>query len=214
MLRRGNRFVLPYLILLLGLCFTLLVYHYFSKLTHEQDRITFDRSVQEIHDQVRLRIATSTTLLRSATGLFAASQTVNADEFRRFVQQIELEKNYPGILGIGFSRHFPAAEKADVIAEMRRQRITNFNIWPTDPPRNEYNAIVYLEPATTPNQKAIGFDMGTEQIRRLAMGAARDSGNPVASGRVRLIQERDFEVKQAGFLVYAPVYRPGAAVSN
>ena len=67
------RGVLPYLILLLGFCFTLLVYYYFSKLTLEQDRINFDRSVQEIQDQLRLRVATSTTLLRSGTGLFAAS---------------------------------------------------------------------------------------------------------------------------------------------
>jgi signal transduction histidine kinase/CheY-like chemotaxis protein len=214
MLRRGNRFVLPYLILLLGLCFTLLVYHYFSKLIHEQDHITFERSVQEIHDQVELRIATSTTLLRAATGLFAASQTVNADEFERFVEQIELEKNYPGILGIGYSRYFTAADKAGVIAEMRRQGVTNFNIWPTDPPRNEYNAIVHLEPATGPNKKAIGFDMATEEIRRHAMAAARDSGKPVASRRVTLLQEHDFEVKQAGFLIYAPVYRHGAPVSN
>ena len=62
-----NRIVLPYLILLLGFCFTVLVYYFFSKLTTEQDRIRFDRAVQEIQDQVQLRIATSTTLLRALT---------------------------------------------------------------------------------------------------------------------------------------------------
>jgi hypothetical protein len=41
-----NRVLLPYLILLLGLCFTLVVYYYFYKLTYEQDRIRFDSSVQ------------------------------------------------------------------------------------------------------------------------------------------------------------------------
>ena len=56
---RGRVFI-PYVILLLGFCFTLLVYHYFSKLTYEQDEIRFERSVQEIQDQVRLRIETST----------------------------------------------------------------------------------------------------------------------------------------------------------
>ena len=101
---RGSRVLLPYLILLLGFCFTLLVYYYFSKLTYEQDQIRFERSVQEIQDEVRLRIATSITLLRAGTGLFAASNTVDAREFERFVQQIELQKNYPGVQGIGFSR--------------------------------------------------------------------------------------------------------------
>src|ERR1043165_621465 len=106
-----SRGILPYLILLLGFCFTLLVYHYFSKLTYEQDRMRFDRAVQQIEDRLHTRIETSTTLLRAATGLFAASDVVQADEFARFVEQIELDKNYPGVQGIGYSRRFSAADK-------------------------------------------------------------------------------------------------------
>ncbi len=208
LLSRGNRVILPYLILVLGFCFTLLVYYYFSKLTREQDRISFDRTVQEIQDQIRLRIATSITLLHSGTGLFAASDAVTTREFDRFVQQMDLEKNYPGVLGVGFSRRFSAAEKDAVIADMERQRIAGFHIWPSDPPRNEYNAILYLQPATEPNKKAIGYDMGTEAVRRQAMDAARDSGEPTASGRVILVQGRE------GFLIYVPVYRKGAQLDT
>src|SRR3982751_1895915 len=116
---RGSRVFLPYLILLLGFCFTLLVYHYFSKLTYEQDRMRFDRAVQQIEDRLRTRIETSTTLLRAGTGLFAASEIVQADEFARFVEQIELDKNYPGVQGIGYSVRFPAADKAKVVVEMQ-----------------------------------------------------------------------------------------------
>jgi CHASE1-domain containing sensor protein len=126
----GYRVVLPYLILLLGFCFTLLVYYYFSKLTFEQDRIRFERSVQEIQDQVRLRIATSITLLRAGTGLFAASDSVDAREFERFIHQIELHKNYPGVQGIGYAFRFPANEKANVIARMQREGVTGFKIQP------------------------------------------------------------------------------------
>src|ERR1044071_1160834 len=95
LLSRGNRTIMPYLILVLGFCFTLLVYYFFSKLTHEQDQINFDRTVQEIQDQIRLRTETSIALLRAGTGLFAASNNVTAKEFERFVEPIELGKNYP-----------------------------------------------------------------------------------------------------------------------
>ncbi len=215
-LSRGNRVLLPYLILLLGLCFTLIVYYYFSKLTLEQDKINFDRMVQQIEDRVRLRVATSITLLRSGTGLFAASDSVEAREFERFVQQIEVDKNYPGIQGVGFSRRFTAVEKASVIAEMKRQGVSDFRVWPDKPPRSDYSAIIYLQPATTRNQLAVGFDMGTEPVRRQAMEDARDSGNPTASGRVQLVQEKDVSDadKQSGFLIYVPVYRKGAPVST
>jgi signal transduction histidine kinase/CHASE1-domain containing sensor protein/ActR/RegA family two-component response regulator len=184
-----SRRILPYLILLLGFCFTFVVYHYFSKLTVEQDRSRFDRSVQEIQDKVKLRIATSIALLRAGTGLFAASDSVEASEFKRFVQQIELEKNYKGVLGIGFARRFGEGEKAPVV-------------------------ILYLEPANAPNKSAIGFDMATEPVRRRAMEAARDSGNPTASGQVELVQERNLDSKQNGFLIYAPVYRNGAQLNT
>jgi len=216
LLSRGNRFLLPYLILLLGFCFTLLVYYYFSKLTLEQDKSNFARQVQEIQDQIRLRLETSITLLRSGTGLFAASDSVEAHEFERFVQQIELEKNYPGVQGIGFSRRFSAAEKASVLAEMKRQGVRNFKIWPDEPPRTEINSIVYLQPANPRNQLAVGFDMATEPVRRQAMEGARDSGNPTASGRVQLVQEKDVPDpdKQSGFLIYVPVYRNGAPDST
>ncbi len=206
-LSRGNRATLPYLILLLGFCFTVLVYYYFSKLAQEQDQINFERSVQQIQDQIRLRIETSIALLRSGTGLFAASDNVTSYEFRRFIDQIELEKNYPGVLGIGFAQRFSAGEKAIVIADMQRQRVTDFHVSPADPPRHEYIAILYLEPENDANKAAIGFDMATEEVRRQAMESARDSGNPTASGRVTLVQERELQNKQEGFLIYVPVYR-------
>jgi signal transduction histidine kinase/CHASE1-domain containing sensor protein/ActR/RegA family two-component response regulator len=184
-----SRRILPYLILLLGFCFTFVVYHYFSKLTVEQDRSRFDRSAQEIQDKVRLRIATSIALLRAGTGLFAASDSVQPNEFKRFVQQIELEKNYKGVLGIGFARRINEARKEQIV-------------------------ILYLEPANAPNKSAISFDMATEPVRRRAMEAARDSGNPTASGKVELVQERNLSSKQNGFLIYAPVYRNGAQLNS
>jgi signal transduction histidine kinase/CHASE1-domain containing sensor protein/ActR/RegA family two-component response regulator len=214
LLSRGNRTIMPYLILVLGFCFTLLVYYYFSKLTQEQDRINFDRTAQEIQDQIRLRIETSIALLRSGTGLFAASDNVTTKEFERFVKQIELDKNYPGVLGIGFGLRFSAHEKANVIADMQRQGVTDFHVSPADPPRSEYIAILYLQPQSDANKAAIGFDMASNDVRRQAMEAARDSGQPKASGRVTLVQEHELRENQPGFLIYVPVYRKNGQVNT
>src|SRR6185503_13684961 len=113
-------------------------------------------------------------------GLFGASNDVSAHEFERFVRSIELEKNYPGIQGIGFSRLLRPNERDALIAGMREQGFSDFRIWP-DQPRDEYNAIVYLQPMNNRNHIAIGYDMSTESVRREAMYAARDSGKPTAS---------------------------------
>src|SRR5688572_12108818 len=111
--------------------------------------------VQEVQDQIKLRIATSITLLRAATGLFAASDRVNAGEFERFVHQIELEKNYKGVQGIGYARRFRADEMANIIARMDREKVANFKISPAEPPRDEYTVILYLQPLTPANNRAV-----------------------------------------------------------
>jgi signal transduction histidine kinase/CHASE1-domain containing sensor protein/ActR/RegA family two-component response regulator len=210
---RRHRIFLPYLILLVGLAFTSIVYYYFSKLTLEQDQSRFQKNVQELRDRIRLKVETSITLLRAGTGLFAASDEVAPIEFYRFVQQLDLQKNYPGIQGIGFSKRFKQAEKDDLVRQMRQKVREDFNIQP-DGPRDEYTAIIYLYPPDNRNQKAIGFDMFSDPVRRQAMEEARDTSLPAASGRVRLVQEPDNDKEQPGFLIYAPVYRNGASLNS
>lgn len=209
---RRHRILLPYLILLVGLAFTVVVYYYFSKLTFEQDHSRFQKNVQELHDRIRLKVETSITLLRSGTGLFAASDEVAAVEFHRFVQQMDLQKNYPGIQGIGFSRSFKPAEKDALVRKMRESVREDFHVWP-DHPREEYTAIIYLYPPGNRNEKAIGYDMFEDPVRRQAMEQARDTGTPAASGRVRLVQDSEDE-EQSAFLIYAPVYRNGASLDS
>src|SRR5262245_49286001 len=202
---RRFRLVLPYMILMLGLLCTLIVSYYFSKLSADQDQVRFDNSTQEINARVRTRIQTSIALLRAGTGLFAASEDVAANEFARFVDQIELQKNYPGTQGIGFSLRLNPSEVSALVDRMKRQGISDFKIHP-DYPRSEYHTIIYLQPQDHRNQVAIGYDMFTEGVRRQAMEQAANSGLPTASGKVELVQETDAQ-KQSGFLIYAPVYR-------
>jgi PAS domain S-box-containing protein len=204
--------ILPYLILAVGLSFTFFVSFYFSKLATLQDQTRFENQVQEINDRLNTRIQTCIALLRAGTGLFAASDEVAANEFDAFVQSIELQKNYPGIQGIGYSQRLLPEERDALIERMKNAGIDDFHLWPTEP-RAEYNAIIYIQPLDNRNHVAIGYDMATEPVRRQAMETARDSGAPTASGRVILVQEPKTH-EQYGFLIYAPVYRHRADTST
>ena len=171
-----------------------------------EDQSRFRNSVQEVDDRIKARLQTSIALLRAGTGLFAASNDVSVIEFNKFIEQIQLQKNYPGIQGIGFSQKFTNREKPDVIASVRRAGLADFSIWPAEPVRDEYHGIIYLQPQDHRNKKAFGYDMFTDAVRRQAMEAARDTGVPTASGKVVLVQEDD-PPQSSGFLIYAPVYR-------
>src|SRR5690606_25731775 len=79
--------------------------------------------------------------------------------------------------------------------------------------RDIYTTIVFLEPTDRRNLKAVGYDMFSEPVRRRAMEEARDSGKPILSGAVNLVQDADnsFEV---GFNLYLAVYQGRAEVET
>src|SRR5690606_29577498 len=113
----------------------------------------------------------------------------------------------PGIQGIGFSQWLREDEREALIRQARADGLADFDLWPTGD-RDDYTAIIYLEPNDWRNRRALGYDMFSEPVRREAMSRARDLGQPAVSGRVRLVQETNESV-QHGFLMYLPVYPRG-----
>jgi signal transduction histidine kinase len=177
-----------------------------------RDRARFDNAVQTASDRIQSRLDTYVAMLLAGRGLFAANPEVTSAEFQLFVRELEIPRRYPGVQGIGFSMSVPPEELVSVEEAMVKKGVADFRIWP-DTPRDELHAIVFLEPLDRRNAAALGFDMGTEPVRHEAMTRARDSGEPAASGRVILVQEIEGET-QAGFLIYAPVYRGGVVPSS
>jgi PAS domain S-box-containing protein len=207
-----SRSWIPYGVLGGALIVTFVATLYVHRTTQAKDRARFENSVRQVSTTLRNRLDTHVALLRAGTGLFAASISVEPDEFRKFVSQLDLPNHYPGIQGIGFSRRLQPDDRKQLIEQMRKAGNPDFKIWP-EGDRSEYHTIIYLEPSDQRNQAAIGFDMTSEPVRRAAMERARDTGATTASGRVTLVQEIE-EPKQPGFLIYAPVYRNGAKVDT
>ncbi|PZU54916.1 MAG: histidine kinase [Thauera sp.] len=171
----------------------------------------FDSEVDKVVAQLRRRMVAHEEILRGAAGLVRASREVTRDEWHDYVNELNLERNYPGILGVGLTVRVPAADKASHEAAIRRQ-MPDYAIKP-DTPRAEYHSILFLAPLNERNRRAIGFDMNSEPIRSAAMSRARDIGDVALSGRVVLVQEGKDGV-QPGFLLYYPVYARGVAVDT
>ncbi|MCK6545396.1 CHASE domain-containing protein [Myxococcota bacterium] len=169
-----------------------------------RDRARFDQVCEETLARIVGRMGRYEALLMGASGLFAASDEVSAKEFAVYVERLEMAEHFPGTQGVGFTQRLLPDELDEFLATERRTR-PDYRVWP-EGPRAEYHTIRYLEPGDRRNRAAIGYDMHTEETRRAAMDAARDSACVVASGRVTLVQEIDSE-KQPGFLLYHPVYR-------
>jgi len=62
--------------------------------------------------------------------------------------------------------------------------------------------VQFIQPITD-NRAAIGFDLTSEDSRRVALVTARETGRMVATAAINLVQEQD---DQKGLLVFAPLY--------
>ena len=170
----------------------------------QQAEAQFQDKVTSFTNKLVSRTQIYVNALEAAKGLFASSENVDRVEWKTYVDTIQIQKNYPGIQGMGYSIFVSAAEEAQHITNIRAQGFPEYRIHPqtnNDPK----TAIIYLEPFDIRNQQAFGFDMYQEPTRRLALQLARDTGTAQLSGRITLVQEIDEDV-QPGFLIYVPFY--------
>jgi signal transduction histidine kinase len=208
-----RRELVPYLALLATLTVTAAAGRYAYLTGVREDQLRFESAADEICDAIVNKLDSYVAMLLGGAGLFAASEEVTRDDFSAYVQRLEVDRRYPGIQGIGFSRLIGPADRDEVLAELQRT-VPGARFWP-DQFAGDFNAIVYLEPEDQLNRRAMGYDMASESVRGEAMGRARDSGAPAASGKVRLVQEGpDAGDAQAGFLIYVPVYRDGTVPAS
>lgn len=198
---------LPWFVLGVSLAVTAVATWAALATVHGRIDARFASSVQSTRDRVQGRLDTYVALLQATAGLFAASRDVSRDEFHDYAARLRVRDRYPGIQGIGYSHRVAPSAIPALEHRMRAQGDSTFHVWPEDV-RAEYHSILYLEPLDRRNQAAIGYDMFTDATRREAMSRARDVGGPALSGRVQLVQEID-ERKQAGFLIYVPIYKGG-----
>lgn len=146
-------------------------------------------------------------ILRGGAALFESSEEVTREEWFNFTRKLQASDSVVGVQGIGFARLITPAELEARVAAVRAEGFPDYRLWPAGE-RVLYTAIEYLEPFSGRNLRAFGYDMFSEPVRRAAMERARDTGMATLSGRVELVQETG-EHRQAGTLMYVPVYRAG-----
>lgn len=192
-----------FFILILGVICTLVFAIYANQAALSKEEIQFSNFSQRTRETLLNELDTYIALLRSGSGLLETDEGTSVEEFRTFVNKLGLRERYPGVQGLGYARAIPPSELNAFTAEMRTV-YPDFALTPNYV-REQYFGIVYIEPLDERNRAVVGFDMSTEAIRWEAMQRARDTGQPSATGKVRLLQETDTD-QQAGFLIYTPIY--------
>ncbi len=152
-----------------------------------------------------------THMLDGLAGLHAANGTLTREQFKSFYSR-SLE-SIGGIQAVSWNpvvypegrESYERATQAEGFKDFKiTERNSSGELVPAQM-HPDHVVVSYIEPYEK-NVGAHGFDVGSNATRRAAFERARDTGLPVATGRITLVQETE---KQFGVLVFMPVYRQG-----
>jgi signal transduction histidine kinase len=177
-----------------------------------QSKHEFSLVCNDIKNRVHSRLTTQSLLLQSCSSFIAASDTVTWDDWKFFIQNSKISQNILGYQGIGLNIITHKACSDQAIQTTGDKRIIDYANKPTYE-QDSYTSIIYLEPYTSENKKAIGYDTYSEPVRRQAMQLARDSNLTAITGKLTLVQENQTN-KQAGIIMYTPVYKRNLPVNT
>ncbi|MEX2476621.1 EAL domain-containing protein [Marinobacter sp.] len=186
---------------------TLLLWQVSIRLVDDRTEARFRTQSLQLKTAIEERLLNYEQVLAGSAGLFAVAGNISRDQWREYVDKVDIDRYYPGIQGIGYVERIGVRSMADHIASVRTEGVHNYLVTPLGS-GPDYYPMVYLEPGTDRNRRALGYDAFSDPVHRRAMEEARDDAKPTVTGRVILVQEEVAE-DQASFLMYYPVYQGG-----
>ena len=149
----------------------------------------------------------------SVHGLHALASTHHEffyDDFKQYVEGIS--PNYPGLRALEWVPRIQHSQREDMEMAMKNlwhnsagftERDARGNLISAKK-RSEYFPVYFVHPLLG-NESAFGYDLASQATRGEALSLARKTGEAIATGRVRLVQEQN-EGEFYGFLLLRALY--------
>jgi diguanylate cyclase (GGDEF)-like protein len=212
--RPSRRLILPTrvgaAVLLAGLVLSVLASGWMAGVNRDRQRV-FDADAAEAEAAIETRLAVYEEMLEGVRGLYRSDAAVTRSEFHRFVDVEATRHRWPGVDALGFARvldvaALPAYEASvQVDTSVHVGGYPEFGVHP-EPAGESVVVAEFVEPLLG-NEAAMGFDLSSDPTRRAALAAARDTGLPVATAPLRLVNDAS---GSAGVLLVAPVFEGDA----
>ncbi len=195
------------LAILVPLGLTGYVWQYANQAQYARGADAFESIALDHEHSLMARLESYLQALDGAAGLMSASNWNSLEEWRTYVDTLDISRSLPGINGIGFIDQVPDQNIGSFLSIARAYGVENLTIHPdTEAPANFI--IRFIEPIET-NVEAVGLNIAFETNRYQAAVEARDTGRPIITKRILLVQD---DTKSPGFLLLRPFYQPGMPV--
>lgn len=179
----------------------------------------FQKIVQQAEGSIRERVQMYGEAFHGAAGLYAASESVEREEWREYVQALRVSDRYPGIHGLGIVLPIDREKSARFQERARHDGAPGYTVHPVplrpgekapSSPGDTLYLITYIEPVAS-NAAVLGADLSAEADRKRAADSSRDTGRLTATAPVQIVQDGTL---RPGFLIFLPFYKRGAILNT
>jgi signal transduction histidine kinase len=186
-----------------------------AKFVEGDIRESFTNHARTSQNTINARIKSYTDLLRGTASMFRTSDPVTREQFREYVQGLNVRKHFPAIETINYAEY---VRHQDLPAFEQRMRTgqpagrfggTPFKVTPVvaEP---DHSIITFIEP-DVPWYGAFGFDLHANSYVRATIAASRDAATLMTSG-TRIVAMST--PSQTGLGMRLPTYRPGLPIDT
>ncbi len=212
--QRGKTFF-PFLVLGIGVSLSILLHFVIQDNVEGEAKLRFERQASDAKHVIEQRVRSYTDVIYGLGALFRTSGFVSRAQFHNYVSALDLEQRYSGFQNFNYAEYVPHEAKGKFEARVRRDTsldprgYSGFAIRPAGN-RPDYNVLTYLEPMAG-NEVSFGLDMAVNSAAAEALGAGRDSGQLISSGRLLRVEGPS---RHVGFVMRLPVYRLGLPIDT
>jgi PAS domain S-box-containing protein len=207
-IKLARRFLPSLVVAVVGVLLIVGVFLILRNLEAENAQASFDSVARERLDVLETNVALTINNLISVDAFFNASQRFERAGFARFATAL-LAQNQ-AIQALEWIPRVPKRLRPNYESAARHDGFPSFQFTERLPhgemvragDREEYFPVFFVEPFHG-NEKALGFDLASNSVRRAALQHSATTGRMVATSRVILVQET---ADQYGALVFYPVY--------
>jgi len=178
-----------------------------------RDEARFLDRTEALRAVLRQELDRYVLVLHSARVLWEVHPPVGQDEWRNYVQSLDLLDSLPGLHAMAYVERVPSDRLPAFVEQVRRVESgssegLDFQVHPWSSSEEHY-VVRFIEPLGT-NRQALGYDIGSEPVRRQAAEQARDTGQASLSRSIALVQAPE----APGVLLLLPVYSAGLQTTN
>lgn len=153
--------------MLAGLSLTALLAYWHDQQNRIIAETSFARYSDQLSEAVQNRILGFGHGLRGLRGIFITNPATNRATFEAYAASRDLEKEFPGAVGMGFVRHVPRSQLTALIEKRRAELGADYALRQQGTNPGDAMVVDYYHTAM-PGEQLIGFDIGSDAARREA----------------------------------------------